>query len=94
MRRCVFHSVSYFITRSVISQIPQGIYFIEKNPHLCRQMWVLFCERAAWRCVNGEKKAIRCLFLCTTVILKSVFEEAHVNYFSCRISYTVAAVPA
>ena len=30
----VFHSLSYFITRSVISQIPQGIYFIKKNPHL------------------------------------------------------------
>ena len=32
IRRSVFHSVSYFITRSVISQIPQGIYFIEKTP--------------------------------------------------------------
>ena len=30
----VFHSVSYFITQSVFSQIPQGIYFMEKNPHL------------------------------------------------------------
>ena len=31
MRRSVFHSVSYFITGSVISQIPKGIYFIEKS---------------------------------------------------------------
>ena len=31
MRRSAFHSVSYFITGSVISQIPKGIYFIEKS---------------------------------------------------------------
>ena len=31
IRRSVFHSVSYFIMRSVISQIPKGIYFIEKD---------------------------------------------------------------
>ena len=31
MRRSVFHSVSYFITQSVISQIPSGIYLIEKT---------------------------------------------------------------
>ena len=58
MRRSAFHSVSYFITGSVISQIPKGIYFIEKST--CKRKCFFLAGAQGLVCIFalGEDKGL------------------------------------